>query len=459
MATVRIVRQSHKSLFIRLHSYPEFSIGNIIEISICKESRSFTFIRKIIQYHKSYGIGIPDFFAKKFGLNLGDIVEITNIDKLVPIKRSPLEMFSNNKVDLLSLIPSTTRKNKRIYVSIFQKNNEEWLRIWALGIKIQLELRRYLDIEILGNLLGQIQAEGPKFHNNRTPHVAFSNILIKEHKDFIDALRHLGISDDLFYVQCRYDHVKKEDVELAVMKFTELTGVDINGYLTKRKKGIEFDTYVMSSILAEILLNSMNVTRRLYMLDFNQNIKLLAESFIVKLLNGDGTIIVTKVRRIYRKNVREGYNIQGRIGDKNSEYRKDYVQILGKLGFNSRDDDVNLVYFSCRLNDLLYLFKIGAFKGTGNWNKILYSIKLLTHGKTSRGKSLLRLTELPTYPFKLRSLKLGIGYPSLRSWVWNMRKEGYIKENKGILEIAPHVLDIAKTLEDVNKESKILNIS
>lgn len=378
---VKMVRQSHKSLFVKLHDYPNISIGNVIEVSITKQNKIITFIGMVKEYHKSYGINIPQFLVEKFNLQRGNIIKITNVRKIDLIKR-PSELFMSNKIDLLSLIPLTTRKDKQIYVNIFERNKEEWLRVWALGVKIQLELKRYISIKTFGNLLGQIQAEGPKFQNNRTPHVSFSNILIKEHEDFINALRHIGISDDLFYVQCRYDHVRKKEVELAVQKFIEITGININGYLTKRKKGIEFDTYVLSSLLAEILLNSMNRIRKMLCIaGFNENLKLLAENFLVKLLNGDGNLSIFKVKREGGSNLKEGYILRGKISDKCNEYREDYLQILKRLGFNARDDKNNNVYFSCKLQDLLYLFQIGAFKGTHSWTKLLYAIKLRTNGK------------------------------------------------------------------------------
>jgi len=456
---IKTVRQSHKSLFIKIPDNYGLRIDKIISITIKHLDKLITFIGSIKEYHSSYGINIPEFIVKIFGIKLGDYIEIENIHKVGIIKR-PTKIFMKSSIDLLALIPEATRKNKRIYVDIFKRESEEWLRVWARGVKIQLELKKYTKLKCFGNLLGQLQAEGAKFQNNKTPYVYFSNVIIEEHVDFINSLRAIGISNNLFYVQCRFDSraLKQEDIKLITKKFTDKTDIDINKFLTKRKnKGYDFYTYVLSVLLGEILLNSMNKIRKiLATTKLEGNLKFLAESFVAKLLNGDGTLVVSEFEKV-GKNV---HQINLKLTDKNIEYRKDYQKIFQNLGVDSWDDKTESLYLSSKLKNLLYLLKINAFKGTTNWNKLLYAIKILTMAKNSHGKSLIRLmklNELGSFDIVDLVLNLNCTYDSARQWIWKMNKQGYLEKNNKALSVTARGLKMIQPLRKWNKEIKNLN--
>jgi len=128
---------------------------------------------------------------------------------------------------------------------------------------------------------------------------------------------------------------------------------------------------------------------------------------------------------------------QGNISDKNLEYRQDYLQILKNLGFNARDDKVVAVYFSCRIPDLLYLYSISAFKGTGNWERLLKAIGMITTRKTSYGRSLFRLTEFSDNPLRANPVYTKENF---RQWIYRMSKNGYIEKDGITLTAKAHNL-------------------
>jgi len=129
------------------------------------------------------------------------------------------------------------------------------------GAARQIEMKRYVNASTLGNLLGQMQAEGEK-NGSR---VAFKNTSISEHTDFVLALLQLGIPMDSIHGRCIFNPNKVS----ANMAFEYLEGyrnaTGIANYTldpTNTMKGtVAADSYVRSTILARILLFAMDEVR------------------------------------------------------------------------------------------------------------------------------------------------------------------------------------------------------
>jgi hypothetical protein len=106
-----------------------------------------------------------------------------------------------DEVDMLLLIPPTCGNGYPTYVDKHEKAEESWLKASYYHTREaarQIELKRYVDISKLGQLLGQLQAEGDK----NSLHVVFKNAAIQEHADFVSALPELGLSSANIHGRC-----------------------------------------------------------------------------------------------------------------------------------------------------------------------------------------------------------------------------------------------------------------
>jgi len=139
-------------------------------------------------------ITIPSKIRKDLNIKYGQSLSLLEFKRIKPHSRNPFRVDSG-KADMLSLVPTASRKGRPIYVDEYEKAAESWLRVWYYhprGAARQIEMKRYVNASTLGNLLGQIQAEGEK-NGSR---VAFKNTSISEHTDFVLALLQLGIPMD-----------------------------------------------------------------------------------------------------------------------------------------------------------------------------------------------------------------------------------------------------------------------
>lgn len=327
----------------------------------------------------------------------------------------------NGKIDLLKLIPRKTESGFEVKKEVFINNSEEWVRAWYKHPRRpELRIRRHIDASIYGSLLGQMQAEGTKA--GKRFRVEFSNKLISEHKDFVESLEAMGISRSKmnFYLidsenrnqKVLDKHAKK--FEKAIDSYPKIY------HHPSMRGGIAFKTVIRNTIFTELLLNSMDLFRKL----ITQNpdkIKIIADSFFAKLLTGDGTLDVDK---------RVPPRVAIKITDKNIGYLKDYEIVFRKLRFSWTNLDLEniTVKASCSFENLLYLYQIKAFKNTNNWSKLLVTIGLCLKGRRLKTKlRFLDLEKLRTFSsFDLRD-KYNICLRSANDWLTNARKQGYIK--------------------------------
>jgi hypothetical protein len=267
-------------------------------------------------------------------------------------------------------------------------------------------------------LLGQLQAEGTK----RDVLVEFANKLLTEHKDFISSLNSLGIS--------------RKDI--SVIKFSTA-----------------YKTIVRYSGLASILLNSMNIIRqRLTQDNLDPNLQKLRDAFLSKLLTGDGTLDIS--RRTYP-------NVRIKIVDRNIKHLYDYKAILKTSGFKPHVDEKRILVKSvCSFHQLLYLYKIEAFKNTRNWEKLIVAIKLLLGGR--RLKTNYRFCDLLDHE-KFTSLairdKYNVTLRAANDWIENKIKEEYVRIVKNSIpieyELTEKAIKLATVINQLEERLKEIN--
>jgi antitoxin component of MazEF toxin-antitoxin module len=394
--------------------------------------------------------------VKALDIQIGDVIEIT-MNEVADIKRHN-KIFSNGKIDLLALIPKTTGQGNQIFVINYFLKNEEWLRIWYChnrGSGKQIELKRYVDIDTYGRLLGQYQAEGTKNKNRFI--LEFVNKSLSEHKDFINYLGLIGIKKESIYT-CLMILSRGTDIQKAKKEFEDAIGIPIY-CVTKHKnsKGsYAYKTFIRSKLLTEIIMHSLDRLRKnLVENEWCNNYKAFANAFFAKLLTGDGTLDIQENNRQY--NFPEA---RISITDCNIGYLNDYAAIMEKFGYLSKILEKHIrVRSYAGFFKLIHLYHIKAFKNTQNWKKLLVLIE--TNLKGRRLKTYLRFSDLINHDsFTSKDIvdMYSVGSRAACNWLCNKEKEGYIKKinDKGLIRwtLTPKAIKLAKILQSHRDEHK-----
>lgn len=370
-------------------------------------------------------------------------------------------MFKSHKIDLLALIPEKTFLGYEILVSQFVRNNEKWLRIrysHERGSARELKLRRYIDIKSFGNLSGKLQAEGDKFLERRKYRVSFGNNLLAEHQEFIESILSLGINPEDIEILCVYNpnRFDKNKVKAEANSLATKFKIENLKIKPKRNKRIWYNyrTTIRSSILSEILLHGMNKIRKVISNNAlsKEDVRVFSYSFLAKLLTGDGTLDIRKGDYNYPV-------VRIKTVDQNLEYLDDYCKILRNFGFPARvkEDDI-FVKSSCSFENLLSLYKIGAFKNSNNWNKLIITIGLMLSGRRLKVRNRFsELLNLNTFT-SLDMWKLsGLRNSTTQDWIGNLKKFGLIKLIDNIKVPYKYVLtqkakEQGRIISEVNEE-------
>lgn len=314
-------------------------------------------------------------------------------------------------------------------VKIHKMGNK--LGIWyshERGSGQQLEIKRYIEIETIGRLLGQYQAEGTKHKNSDKFRVEFKNKLVKEHEEFINSLLNLGISKDLFQFRFLYNpnKISENQIEYYVNQFEDSISCKVK-ISTSNSKGIGFESVVRSTLLTEIILNSLDKIRNLIATEsqYTINTQQLTNNFLAKLLTGDGTLDVRCSRRTFPE-------LHLKIVDEDLNYLNDYCAILRNVGFKTRINEKRIcVISSCSFKGLLYLYEIKAFKNTNNWNKLLVAIALCLRGRRYYTYSrFLELIDCERFSTSLVSNSFQLKPNMSSDWLNNKVKENLIVKNR-----------------------------
>jgi hypothetical protein len=363
-------------------------------------------------------ITIPSKICTDLSITYGQWLSVLELKTINPHLRGPFKV-EDDKVDMLSLIPPTAGNGYPIYVDEHEKAGESWLSVWyhhSRGAARQIELKRYVDISKLGQLLGQLQAEG----NKKCSAIVFKNSSISEHADFVTGLRELGLSSANIHGRCIFNPNRSspQDVRKYSETYEKATCIAITSCdeIQTMKGAIAADTYVRSTILAKMLLFAMDEVRR----GAIQN-ELLRQNFLAKLLSGDGTLDARKTQR--RLDVRLV------ITDQNVISLQDYAEILSSEGFKPKVRQENItVRAYCTWLNLLRLYQIGAFKNSKNWIKLLCSITIAIRGTQNRGyRRIQELSNQSPITSHDACIKYGIGRRAANLWIGTMRREGLME--------------------------------
>ena len=400
-----------------------FQKGNLVEIRIIKEDMQKEFLTKfnnVITLRRD----IENFLH----LNCQDLITL-EIQEIKNSERTK-ELFHEGKIDMLSLIPERTSKGYEIFVNEFNKNNENWLRLWyshERGSGQQLEIRRFVEIREFSSLLGQYQAEGTKHKSTIKFSLEFTSKIIPEHQEFIDSLSKLGIPKDTCEFRFTYNpnRLSEEETINHVKNFEAIIGCKVK-ISQGNSKGIGFRTVIRNTILTEIVLNSLDKIRNLLANEsrYTRNQQELATNFLAKLLTGDGTLDVRCTRRDFP-------DISMKVVDADRNYLNDYGAILKKLEFHPRINEKHIfVISSCSFENLRYLYKISAFKNSNNWNKLIVAIVLCLHGRRYYTYSrFMELTDYEKFGTSVVSKGFRIKSNMASDWLNNKVKENLIVKN------------------------------
>lgn len=245
--------------------------------------------RKEVQVRRK----LSERIIKALGLKQNDKLVIESITKL-EIKKSD-KPFANGKFDILSI------HLDGLMADTFIRDNEEWCRFWSSskfgGIAKEIELKRFIPIDReMGEFFGLMQAESRKFGEK----FDFTNILVSEHKKFLEVSEILGVNKRLWKFGLIYNpYLTKELIENYIDIFSKELGIE-NGYVTKSNTitTVAYAIYIPSTILNEIMNLVLQILRKfIIVLAKNPKNKCALEfckGFIIKYLLGDGTVNVRK---------------------------------------------------------------------------------------------------------------------------------------------------------------------
>jgi hypothetical protein len=418
----------------------------VIRLTVANRSAQASFLALVAPW-----VTIPTSVCTELNIVHGQTLSILELKPIQPHIR-PSFKTEGEKVDMLSLIPPTSINGHPLYVDEYVKNVEEWLRVWYYhprGAARQIELRRWIDISKLGQLLGQLQAEGDK----KNPRVVFKNTSIAEHADFVTALRELGTPMTSIVARCILNPMKssQESAREYATSYTQATGIVISSLEENvaMKGAMVAETCVRSSILASILSSAMDETREGAIAD-----ERLRHTFLAKLLSGDGTLDARKTPR--------RLDVRVKIVDQNLKYLSDYAQILAKEGFIAHvlPEKITVRAYCTWLN-LLALHQMSAFRNNRNWIKLICSIMIQMKGMENQGyKRIQELSSLEKFTSADVSTNYSIGLRAANLWIGTMIRRGLIEALAKVgggfknYRVSAYGVQMAKILANIEREYK-----
>ncbi|HJX50901.1 MAG TPA: hypothetical protein VJ438_05570, partial [Candidatus Nanoarchaeia archaeon] len=276
-------------------------------------------------------------------------------------------------IDLLYFLPYATKKGSKIYAEeLIFKGIPRILMgsIHDRGSSKARLLKRFIEPNILGKLLGQIQAEGTKSDNYK---IEFCNKNILELREFIGFLSSLGISKDSLSVKLDYHPSFSKELSKIKNDFRRQFKMKINYFSISKTagKGYGFKIIFRNVVVSELIYSALIKMRQVIDTErWKGNLLPFCYGYLSKLLCGDGTFELTSKNR---------KKIQSRIKiyDGDVGYLKHYSIILKKFGFTPYIKEKRLfVRAMCNVNLAKKLLEIDAFNTNNNHNKIRYFLKV-----------------------------------------------------------------------------------
>jgi len=284
---------------------------------------------------------------------------------------------------------------------------------------------------------------------------------VKEHKDYLNYLKEIGINKTGIKFEFTYNPSKlKNDLKLYIDEFNKIINLPLKVSPRKTSKGRGFRSTIHNVLLTEIILNSMNTIRR-YLANkkhYNKLERKLANSFISKLLTRDGTLDIRTKNREYNFP-----STRIKIVDQDLKYLEDYKSILNNVGFKARIiKKYTSVTAVASFKKLIYLYQIEAFKNTNNWNKLLTIMELYLKGRRLntyyRFNDLKKLNKFTSLDInKIYNLSKGTGL----DWLCNKEKEGFVIRNNTKIrpikwELTEKARNLSKNITNWKKDLKKL---
>jgi hypothetical protein len=180
----------------------------------------------------------------------------------------------------------------------------------------------------------------------------------------------IGIQKKEFKFSTVFNLKNENKAEVLINELNEIHKIKVQYYVSKHTRGIGISSMVRNTLLFEIIYASMNcIRKKITNKIITCNERLLAYSFLSKLLTGDGSL---EYRRRYINNI----DCRIKIADGNQEYLDDYKKILSNLGFKSYIYGIEVRAY-CNKEKLNLLRSIGAFQNSKNWEKLNQVIKMI----------------------------------------------------------------------------------
>lgn len=345
----------------------------------CKENLNFPkglIVKLWISYNGNFSsfitryneiITIRQAVAKELGIYDNCKIRVI-FEKFLQPKRSSV-LFYKNKLDLLYFLPEKSRKGSDISFEELIIGGESFLNIFSMhnqGSSRKILLKRFIEPNIFGKLLGQIQSEGTKSNFNL---VEFCNKNLLELRDFVKFLESLNIQKENLSVKIDYHPIFERKLGQISKEFIGVVGMPLNykSVSNGNSKGYSFKIIFRNTVVSELILGSLNRIRDLLENEaLKGNLLSLAEGYLSKILCGDGTFEFTSMNR-------KRFQARIKVYDGNLNFLKHYSLLLNKFGFKAHvNKKYSFVRAMCNYSLAKRLIEIQAFDTNKNFQKIQF---------------------------------------------------------------------------------------
>ncbi|MFW5847260.1 MAG: LAGLIDADG family homing endonuclease [Nanoarchaeota archaeon] len=343
---------------------PNFK-NRVIKITIPKQIRG-----KIQDKFVEISINKKIKFFYKLGNDKSFVVSKKNLNKkaftkknriririLEKVKRKNYLKIINNKIDLMGLIPLTTKYNFEIYVI---KKRSQLICLYKSfnGRLRQIKISRFAPLNFC-RFLGYYQAEGGK----RKQDVVITNTNLALIKDFLK-ISNKVIDPVLWKAEIKFSKSNKTKKEYITKELCALKIPLKNIKIRKEKNLRDFSIRlsISSQILSEIIINSMDLIRKNLKnisLDLPRHMEIYIK-FIQGLFAGDGNY------NAYT-NKQKGTHHRLCFYEGQKLYAQDYQRLLKKIGLDSKiieskKPNLYIVRSTLNWNSLLKIKSLELFK-------------------------------------------------------------------------------------------------
>lgn len=311
-----------------------------VKVTIIKDKNTISFITTI-NFCTRNGkvkraiVHINKYVRKILDLKFKDKV-IVKVEKPKFIEERSKEIFKDNKIDFLALVPK----------DIFVVENNGNLVLWRPPRTRSIEIKRFIDTEKSAKFFGLLFSEGQKCENTTGAYISITNKEIEPHITVVSFLKELFGHSKIIRAYCYYDPNSNNLIlEDVVKDYEKRIGILPKPVKAERQGNYTFTTNVNSTLIGETALNGLNILCNILVnQEFDEKLKQFAKKFIAEEIAGDGYLNVSS----------SGVSV--RIGDENEKRRKVIEIVLNKLGLETHEDSKLLVH--CDITSATKRFKL-----------------------------------------------------------------------------------------------------